>query len=135
MANDQRPTRSNGKICYMEIPAIDVNRSASFYKDVFGWNIRKRGDGKIAFDDTTGQVSGTWVVGRKAMTEPGLLVYIMVDSVATIVDTVVANGGKIVQPIGMDAPEITARFSDPAGNVFGLYQEPSGKNSAQLGQS
>jgi hypothetical protein len=30
-----------------------------------------------------------------------------------------------VQPIGMDAPEITARFSDPAGNVLGLYQEPT----------
>jgi len=28
-----------------------------------------------------------------------------------------------VQPIGADAPEITARFSDPAGNVLGLYQE------------
>jgi hypothetical protein len=29
-----------------------------------------------------------------------------------------------VQPIGGDAPEITARFTDPAGNIFGLYQEP-----------
>ena len=38
---------------------------------------------------------------------------------------VIANGGEIVQPIGMDAPEITARFRDPGGNVFGLYQEPS----------
>ncbi len=36
-----------------------------------------------------------------------------------------ANGGKIVQPIGMDSPEITARFSDPAGNVLGLYQQPA----------
>jgi predicted enzyme related to lactoylglutathione lyase len=52
------------------------------------------------------------------------LIYIMVDSVAAAIDAVVANGGKIVQPIGMDAPEITARFSDPAGNVFGLYQQP-----------
>jgi hypothetical protein len=32
--------------------------------------------------------------------------------------------GKIVQPIGVDSPEITARFSDPAGNIFGLFQEP-----------
>ena len=24
-----------------------------------------------------------------------------------------------------DAPEVTARFRDPAGNVIGLYQEPS----------
>ena len=28
------------------------------------------------------------------------------------------------QPIGDDAPEITARFSDPFGNVLGLYQNP-----------
>jgi hypothetical protein len=31
----------------------------------------------------------------------------------------------VVQPIGADAPEITARFADPAGNIFGLYQEPN----------
>lgn len=55
----------------------------------------------------------------------GLLVYIMVDSVRTALDAIVANGGEIVQPIGADAPEITARFRDPAGNIFGLYQEPS----------
>jgi hypothetical protein len=30
-----------------------------------------------------------------------------------------------VQPIGADAPEITARVRDPAGNVIGLYQQPS----------
>ena len=71
-------------------------------------------------------MSGTWVLGRRAATEPGLLIYVMVDSVAATVDAVIASGGKIVQPIGMDAPEITARFSDPAGNVLGLYQEPTG---------
>jgi len=38
--------------------------------------------------------------------------------------SVAAQGGKIVQQIGGDAPEITARFADPAGNVLGLYQEP-----------
>jgi hypothetical protein len=33
---------------------------------------------------------------------------------------------EIIQPIGGDAPEITARFRDPGGNVIGIYQEPSG---------
>ena len=127
MENNQRPTLSNGKVCYIEMPAIDINGSASFYKKVFDWRIRQRGDGSIAFDDTVGEVSGTWVVGRKPAVEPGLLIYIMVDSVAAIIDAVLANGGKIVQQIGMDAPEITARFSDPAGNVIGLYQEPAGR--------
>src|SRR5881296_2467204 len=118
------PTHVNGKICYIEMPAIDIARSAGFYKGVFGWTIRKHGDGSTAFDDTTGQVSGAWVLGRPPAAKPGLLFYIMVDSVAAAVDAVVAQGGEIVQPIGADAPEITARFRDPAGNVIGLYQQP-----------
>lgn len=119
------PTFANGKICYIEMPSTDVSRSAAFYKQVFGWNIRKRGDGQLAFDDGVGQVSGTWIVGRPPSTTPGLLVYVMVDSVAATIDAVVANGGEIVQPIGADAPEITARFRDPSGNVLGLYQQPA----------
>ena len=59
------------------------------------------------------------------MSSVGLLIYVMVDSVAATMETVVANGGEIVQPIGADAPEITARFRDPAGNVLGLYQNPA----------
>jgi uncharacterized protein len=125
MANHENPTLANGKVCYIEIPAIDIMASSHFYKEVFGWRIRQRGDGNIAFDDGVGEVSGTWVTGRKAATDPGLLIYIMVDSVERTVETIIANGGRIVQPIGIDAPEITARFSDPAGNVIGLYQEPT----------
>jgi predicted enzyme related to lactoylglutathione lyase len=117
------PTLANGKICYIEMPSTDVARSADFYRKVFGWNVRQRGDGHSAFDDTTGQVSGSWVVGRPPSSQPGLLIYIMVDSVAASLDAVVANGGEIVQPIGADEPEITARFRDPAGNVIGLYQQ------------
>jgi predicted enzyme related to lactoylglutathione lyase len=118
------PTLANGKICYVEIPATDAHRSAEFYEQVFGWRIRQRGDGAIAFDDTTEEVSGTWVTGRAASPEPGLLLYVMVDSVELTVEAVIAQGGELVQPIGADAPEITARISDPAGNVIGLYQEP-----------
>ncbi|HXU09136.1 MAG TPA: VOC family protein [Blastocatellia bacterium] len=118
------PTLANGKICYIEIPAIDINRSADFYAKIFGWRIRQRADGHTAFDDATGEVSGTWVINRKPSPEPGLLIYIMVDSVAETVEKVIANGGVLVQPIGADAPEVTARFSDPAGNVIGLYQDP-----------
>ena len=40
------PTLANGKICYIEIPATDLDRSAAFYKTVFGWNVRRRGDGQ-----------------------------------------------------------------------------------------
>ncbi|MEP6692299.1 MAG: VOC family protein [Gemmatimonadaceae bacterium] len=118
------PSMTNGKICYVEMPATDIARSAEFYQNVFGWTIRRRGDGSTAFDDATGQVSGSFVLGRQPA-QPGLLIYIMVDSVEATSDAVAANGGEITQPVGADAPEITARFRDPGGNVIGLYQEPN----------
>src|SRR5262245_47802174 len=34
------PTIGNGKICYLEMPATDIARSAAFYQAVFGWNVR-----------------------------------------------------------------------------------------------
>jgi predicted enzyme related to lactoylglutathione lyase len=122
---------TNGKICYLEMPATDIQRSADFYREVFGWRTRQRGDGALAFDDATGQVSGTWVRGRPPAAAPGLLFYIMVDSVAETAAAIAARGCEIVQPIGADAPEVTARFRDPGGNVIGLYQEPSRQRQGQ----
>ncbi len=87
------PTPTNGKICYVEIPAIEVPRAVEFYQKVFGWKVRHRDDGRPAF-------------------------------VAATIDAVAANGGELVQPIRAAAPEITARFRDPAGNIIGLYQQP-----------
>jgi uncharacterized protein len=119
------PTLGNGKICYVEIPAMDVAISAAFYNAVFGWQMRKRGDGATSFDDGVGQVSGAFVSGRPPHRDPGLMIYVMVDDAAAAVRAVMAQGGEIVQPLGVDAPEITARFRDPAGNVLGIYQEPT----------
>ncbi len=115
----------NGKLCYLEMPASDVAKSAAFYNSVFGWNMRKRGDGATSFDNTVGEVSGAFVTGRPPAEKPGLLFYIMVDSVEATIKLVEANGGKIVQPLGADAPAITARVRDPG--VIGLYQEPDKK--------
>lgn len=40
------------------------------------------------------------------------------------IDLLIASGGKIIQQPDMDAQEVTAKFSDPAGNILGLYQQP-----------
>jgi uncharacterized protein len=118
------PTYRTGKICYIEIPARDVRESAQFYKRAFGWQIRQRGDGSTAFDDTVNEVSGTWIVGRPPADEPGLMVYIMVASATAAVDAIVSAGGEIVQPVDPHASEVVATFRDPAGNVIGIYQQP-----------
>jgi len=118
------PTNTNGKICYLQIPTADIPASVAFYQAVFAWKVRRRGDGATAFDDSVGGVSGTWVTGRPVSPTPGLLLYVMVDSITATIEKVAAAGGRIVQPLGVDAPELTARFADPDGNVLGLYQEP-----------
>lgn len=47
----------------------------------------------------------------------------MVDNVVATIDAIIANGGKIVEPVSGNAPEFIARFSDLSGNVFGIGQQ------------
>jgi uncharacterized protein len=118
------PTCRTGKICYIEIPATDIQASAKFYQRAFGWRTRQRGDGSTAFDDTVNEVSGTWVLGRPIAAQPGLMVYIMVGSAAAAVNAIASAGGEIVKPVDPKAREVVATFRDPAGNLIGIYQQP-----------
>jgi predicted enzyme related to lactoylglutathione lyase len=117
---------AHGKVVYLEIPSDDVERSAAFYDAVFGWRTRRRGDGALAFDDATGGVSGAWVTGRPASDTAGALVYVNVTDIEASAEVVSGAGGTVVQPLGGDPGELTVRFLDPYGNLFGLYQEPVG---------
>lgn len=66
-----------------------------------------------------------WVTGRAPSGDPGILIYIMVENMHGSIAAVIEHGGEIVLDVGADAPEVTARFRDPAGNVIGLFQEPT----------
>ncbi|MEO3405848.1 VOC family protein [Mucilaginibacter sp. CAU 1740] len=119
---EKQPTYGNGKICYIEIPAIDIPTSANFFETVFGWNVRIDNQGFAAFDDGVGEVSGMWVTDREPMGKAGLLISIMVDDAEASVKLIEANGGTVVKAIDKDSSEITAHFTDPAGNLWGIYQ-------------
>lgn len=117
------PTLATGKICYVEIPALDVERSARFYRDAFGWESRTRGDGSLAFDDSVGEVSGSWVTGRPPSTEPGMVVHVMVADISATLGRVKAAGGGVVLDFDPDARDRFAHVRDPFGNVVGVYEE------------
>jgi uncharacterized protein len=113
-----------GKISYVQIPAADVGRSAAFFETVFGWNIRRRDGGQIAFDDATGEVSGTWLTERPPSSQPGLLIYINVEDVQRALQKIVEAGGEVVTPLTPQGEgEAFATFRDPAGNVLGVFHE------------
>ncbi|HWF71868.1 MAG TPA: VOC family protein [Solirubrobacteraceae bacterium] len=124
MSTSGPPTLATGKICYIEIPATDLDGSVAFYREAFGWHIRRRGDGSIAFDDAVSEVSGTFVLDRSPATDPGLMIYIMVADAEAATQGVMAAGGEIVVPVDPAAREQVATFRDPAGNVLGIYQQP-----------
>ena len=115
----------HGKVCYLEIPAITAEASADFYRGIFGWTIRKRGDGALAFDDSGG-VSGTWVKESDRTPDEQTRIYIMVDDIPDTLKKIEAAGGRVLTARTDIAPGpgAFAVFADPAGAEFGLYEEP-----------
>lgn len=114
----------HGKICYLEIPANRAQDSADFYSSIFGWKVRQRGDGNLAFDDS-GSVSGTWVEESDRTPDERTRVYIMVDDITTALRQIEAAGGTVLTPRTEIGPNMGAFavFADPVGNEFGLYEE------------
>ena len=115
----------HGKICYLEIPATTAQASADFYSSIFGWTVRQRGDGELAFDDPGG-VRGTWVKESDRTPDERTRTYIMVDAITDTLTRIQDAGGRVLTPrtdigAGMGA---FAVFADPVGNEFGLYEEP-----------
>ena len=116
---------AHGKICYLEIPANKAEDAAAFYSTIFGWKVRQRGDGNLAFDDS-GSVSGTWVKEEDRTPDERTRVYIMVDSITDSLKQIQAAGGKVLTQRTDIGPNMGAfaAFADPVGNEFGLYEEP-----------
>ena len=115
----------HGKICYLEIPAKTAEASAQFYSSIFGWKVRKRGDGELAFDDSGG-VSGTWVKESDRTPDERTRTYIMVEGIEDTLTRIQAAGGRVLTTPTEIGPGMGAFavFADPVGNEFGLYEEP-----------
>jgi uncharacterized protein len=112
-------------VSYLHIPARDAAASAAFYRDVFGWKLHGEPD-KPGFSDGTGHVIGRWVTDQAVTGTDGLRAYIYVADVDTTLAAVTANGGQVVTPPYPEGTLRVALFADPAGNIFGIWQETSG---------
>jgi hypothetical protein len=112
----------HGHVSYLEIPAVDGEKSAAFYEAVFGWQIRRRDSGQHSFDDGSGNLIGAWVTDRVASDEPGLVPYIYVDRIDEVIRCLVTQDGEIVRPPYPEGDLWVATFRDPAGNLMGVWQ-------------
>ena len=119
------PNYGNGKICYIEIPATDIQRSSDFYAKVFGWKINNMPETNYRVVDTGGGgINGGIMTPERSGPWPGnMSFYIDVDDLATYRKKITDAGGKVVveeqEVPGMGSFSL---FSDPDGRVIGIWK-------------
>jgi predicted enzyme related to lactoylglutathione lyase len=106
----------HGQVCYLQLPAANRERAATFYEAVFGWHI------EVHYPDFEAPgLIGQWVEGRPPARDAGPMIWIHVADMAGTLEQVTAHGGEILEPPAPDGPTRTlATIIDPEGNPIGL---------------
>jgi len=106
----------HGQIDYLQLPALDIERSATFYERVFGWSI-DRSSGSFEAPGIIGQLTTDIAPTSTA----GPVMWISADSIYRALGRVEANGGTLHGRPQLDGGERwLAEISDPAGNRIGI---------------
>ncbi|MEO6083424.1 MAG: VOC family protein [Umezawaea sp.] len=105
-----------GRIGYLQLPAVDIARSAAFYESVFGWST----DPATGSFEAPGMI-GQWITDRLPGTTGGPVVWICADDLSPTLDRVVEAGGAVHgKPRLDDGERWLAEIDDPAGNRIGV---------------
>jgi predicted enzyme related to lactoylglutathione lyase len=114
------------RVIHFEIPAVDPERAAAFYRKAFGWQIEKWPGPMEYWMVTTGAQGTPGINGgllKKSVPVTSNTNTIGVDSVDKAVDTVKAAGGKLVMPkTAIPTVGYFAYLEDTEGNLFGVMQ-------------
>jgi predicted enzyme related to lactoylglutathione lyase len=106
---------THGQVCYLQIPALDLIKSAGFYEKIFGWKIER----PYPSFEAPGLI-GQWVNDRAPARDAGILIWINVDRIEDVLESVRASGGEVLEPPSPDGPRWLATIRDPAGTLIGL---------------
>jgi uncharacterized protein len=120
-------------VVHFELPADDVERARTFYRDAFGWNVITVPDMDYTLlgtatttDDmgrptAAGEINGGMFARTEDLTQP--LITIAVEDIDAALTKVEQCGGKTLrgrQAVGDMG--FTGYFSDSEGTVVGLWQ-------------
>ncbi len=122
----------SGKVVHFEVPFDDGDRARSFYKDAFGWQVVEMpemgytivmtGPSNDSGPTEAGFVNGGMLSREQAATS-GPVIVLDVDSIDTTLERIGSLGGSTVvgkTPVGDMG--FAAYFTDPEGNVMGLWE-------------
>ena len=111
-------------VVHIEIPSQNRAESASFYKDLFGWEFQHMPDGSMPYTTFEAGNTGGGFPEVGEMNKPGdVLVYIASDDLEGDLKKIEGLGGKTV----MGKTEVPgfghfAVFTDPTGNRVALWK-------------
>jgi uncharacterized protein len=118
---DANPLTRHGALSYLRIPAVNLEQSATFYAQVFGWTLRGNAN-HPTFSDSSEQLMGAFVAGLKPSNPAGFLPFIYVQGLDATLARIEAHGGEIVTPPSPEGDLWLATFRDPGGNIVGLWE-------------
>ncbi|BAK36586.1 hypothetical protein MLP_35720 [Microlunatus phosphovorus NM-1] len=123
------------KVVHFEIPADDLERAKSFYGSIFGWDLQTMsmpgGDYTVVkttpVDEQTQLPSEPGAINGGMMQRddriPSPVITIDVDAIDDALAEIEARGGTVVTPrTALPGMGVFAYFTDPEGNVLGLWE-------------
>ena len=119
------PLARNGKVAYIEIPALDATESAAFYGEVFGFvcHTQRGNASRVSFEDAPQHLIGAFTRERPVVAQPGVMPWIYVTTVEDCMKRIRERGREVVSgPTPEGDTLLVATFRDPAGNLMGIWQ-------------
>lgn len=125
----------SGKVVHFEIPFDDGQRARSFYRDVFGWQLQEMPemDYTMVESGPSGEQGptepgyiGGGMLERSTSPAPGPVIVIDVDDIDVALEKIEKLGGStVVGRTPVADMGFSAYFTDPEGNVIGLWESAS----------
>lgn len=117
--------KETGKINYVEMPSRDLEVTKQFFASAFGWSFIDYGEEYVAIENA-GLDGGFFKSDKAATTENGSVLVVLYSSeLETTAEKVVSSGGKIIQDIFSFPGGRRFHFSDPNGNEYAVWSEPT----------
>ncbi len=123
----------SGRVVHFEVPFVDGDRARAFYQNAFGWTVMAMPEmdytmvatGPMAENSgpsEPGYIGGGLMERNELMQGP--VITVDVDDIDVALAKIESLGGKTARPkqdLGQGMG-FTAYFTDPEGNLTGLYQ-------------
>ena len=113
---------SEHHIVHVEFSAQDREAAGKFYSDLFGWKVEQIPEMDYALYDTGGEVGGGFNPVSESIPAGSVIANISTDDIDATLAKAESLGAKIIVP-KTEIPDIGwfGIFSDPTGNMIGLY--------------